>query len=258
MAVSAAPVLLVQEAGPVTTLTLNRPAQLNALDLPLALELLQAVEHIAQSSTARVVVLRGAGAAFCGGGDVAAMHAHRDDLPGFVSRVIDTFHATTLGLRRLKVPVLACVHGAAAGGGFSLAMACDLVLAARSSRFVVAYPKLGASSDGGLSFQLTQRLGAVRGFEALTVRGSFDAERAMECGLINRVVDDDALEAELAQFTTQLLSLPQQAVTELKGLVKAQSDAAFEAHLAREKEAFVRCAATADFAARVAAFVQKS
>ncbi len=254
---NAQPVLLVRETGPVTTLTLNRPAQRNALDLVMALALLEAIERVAASSTARVVVLRGAGAAFCGGGDVAAMHAQGDDLPGFIARMIDAFHLAILGMRRLKIPVLAYVHGAAAGGGFSLALACDLVLAARSSRFVVAYPQLGTSADGGLSFQLTQRLGAVRGFEALALHGSFDAQQALELGLINQVVDDGELDGELARWTTNLLSVPQQAATELKGLVKAQSDAAFEAHLALEKEAFIRCAATADFAARVRAFVQK-
>lgn len=88
---------------------------------------------------------------------MAAMHAHRDDLPGFIEKTINSFHACVLGLQRLRMPVIACVHGALAGCGFSLAMACNFVVAARSARFVVAYPKPGAPADGGLSFFMVQQ-----------------------------------------------------------------------------------------------------
>jgi len=249
--------LRVDVAGPVTTLTLDRPSRLNALDLRMAEALRQAVMQVAASTDTRIVVLRAAGTAFCGGGDVAAMVAHGDDLPGFIRRMIDTFHSAILGLRRLTVPVLACVQGAAAGGGWSLALACDLVLAARSARFVVAYPRLGTSADGGLGYQLTQRLGPWRGFETLALHGHMGAEQAASCGLVNRVVDDAALNDELARWTQEILAVPRQAMAEFKQLVTAQSDAAFEAHLQREKQAFLRCAATAEFAARIRAFVDK-
>jgi 2-(1,2-epoxy-1,2-dihydrophenyl)acetyl-CoA isomerase len=249
-------VLMVQQ-GAVATLTLNRPDRLNALDHEMAGELLTAIEALGQSSCARVLVLRGEGKSFCAGGDVAAMHAHRDDLPVFIEKTINPFHACILGLQRLPMPVLACVHGALAGGGFSLAMACDLVVTARSARFVVAYPRLGAPADGGLSFFLVQRLGAARGLEALTTRGQFTAEQALQLGLVNRVVDDDRLQQETDQWVSDMLALPEQSLRELKTLAAAQSDAALEAHLQREKAAFLRCAATPDFAARVAAFAQK-
>jgi 2-(1,2-epoxy-1,2-dihydrophenyl)acetyl-CoA isomerase len=152
---------------------------------------------------------------------------------------------------------MASVHGALAGGGFSLAMACDFVVAARSARFVVAYPKLGAPADGGLSFFMVQRLGSARGLEALTTGGKFMAEQALQLGLINRVADDGLIEQETAQWIADLLALPDQSLRELKQLVAAQSAAGLEAHLDREKAAFLRCAATPDFAARVAAFAQK-
>ncbi|MES2536320.1 MAG: enoyl-CoA hydratase/isomerase family protein [Pseudomonadota bacterium] len=244
--------------GQVVTVTLNRPSALNALNDAMARELLAAAQKIRTLPEVRVVVLRGAGVSFCGGGDVAAMHANRDDMTGFIVRLMDKFHASLLVLRRLPVPVIASVQGAAAGGGFSLAMACDLVIASRSARFVAAYPRLGTTADGGLSFSLTQRLGPKLGLEALTLQDSLGAERAAALGLVNRVVDDELLEQETAAWARRLCDLPVQSVAGLKGLVAAQADAAFAAHLDLEKAAFIRCAATPDFADRVAAFAAKA
>ena len=253
---SASPVLTSQQ-GAVVTLTLNRPERMNALDSEMASVLRDAIEAVSRNASARILVLRGEGRAFCAGGDVSAMHAHRDDLPDFIEKTITPFHGCVLGLQRLRMPVIASTHGALAGGGFSLAMACDFVVAARSARFVVAYPKLGAPADGGLSFFMVHKLGSSRGLEALTTGGQFTAEQALQMGLVNRVVDDDSLKQATATWVGELLAVAPQSLSELKGLVAAQSAAALEAHLEREKAAFLRCAATPDFAARVAAFAQK-
>ena len=242
----------------IATLVLNKPSRMNAIDPDMAHALSDAVQQIADEGAARVVLLRGAGSAFCAGGDISAMEASQHDLPGFIERTIEPFHAAVLGLRRLPMPVMACVHGAAAGGGFSLALACDMVLAASSARFVVAYPKLGAPADGGLSFSLTQRLGPVRGFEMLTIGSACDARQALALNLVNGVVDDDDLETAANEWARKLMALTPQSLQELKGLVAAQSIDAFAAHLVREKAAFLRCAATPEFAARVTAFIQKS
>lgn len=254
---SVEPSVISSQEGAVLTLTLNRPDRLNALDSEMAGVLRDAISAIKNNASARIVVLRGEGRSFCAGGDVAAMHAHRDDLPAFIDKTIDPFHACVLGLQRLPMPVIACAHGSLAGGGFSLAMACDFVVAARSARFVVAYSKLGAPADGGLSFFLVQRLGSARGFEALTTGGQITAEHALQMGLVNRVVDAERLQLETHQCVADMLALPEQSLRELKALVTAQSATALEAHLDREKAAFLRCAATQDFAMRVAAFSQK-
>jgi 2-(1,2-epoxy-1,2-dihydrophenyl)acetyl-CoA isomerase len=203
------------------------------------------------------VVLRGAGKSFCGGGDVLAMHANRANLGRFIDRLIDDFHAGVMALRRLPIPVIANVHGAVAGGGFSLALACDLIVAARGTRFVMAYPRLGAPADGGLSFQLAQRLGRAQGFETLTLNGKLSAEKALALGLINRVAEAESGDAETHALARELLALPAQPVNELKELVAVQSRDAFEEHLAREKAAFLRCANNPELAARVAAFAEK-
>ncbi|MES2974124.1 MAG: enoyl-CoA hydratase-related protein [Pseudomonadota bacterium] len=239
------------------TLTLNRPDRLNALDSHMAAVLRDEIARAGVNPAVRVVVLRGAGRSFCAGGDVAAMHAHRDNLPGFIEATIDPFHECVLGLQRLPMPVVACAHGALAGGGFSLAMACDFVVAARSARFVVAYPALGAPADGGLSFFLTQRLGHARGLEALTTGGRITADKAQQLGLVNRVADDGELQQQTDLWVAEMLALPEQSLRELKQLVAAQSFDALKAHLYREKAAFLRCAATPDFAARVSAFSER-
>ena len=121
------------------------------------------------------------------------------------------------------IPVIASVHGGTAGGGFSLALACDLVVAVRQARFVVAYPRLGAPADGGLSFQLAQRLGRMQGFETLTSHGSLSAEKALSLGLINRVVDAPTADAEAYAWAQELVAMPVQSVNELKQLVAVQS-----------------------------------
>jgi 2-(1,2-epoxy-1,2-dihydrophenyl)acetyl-CoA isomerase len=251
------PPIRIEGAGGIVTITLNRPAALNALDHPMALALHEAIAGVADMADARAVILRGAGRSFCGGGDVAAMHAHRDDLPGFIGQMIDAFHASVMALNRLRLPVIASVQGAVAGGGISLALACDLVLAARGTRFVVAYPQLGAPADGGLTFRLTQRLGAVRALETMLVHGTIDAPQAQALGLINAVVDSDSADDEALRWAQQLAASAPQSVAEIKQLVASQSHDDLQAHLARERAAFVRCAATADFAQRVEAFVRR-
>jgi 2-(1,2-epoxy-1,2-dihydrophenyl)acetyl-CoA isomerase len=162
-----------------------------------------------------------------------------------------------MALNQLTLPVIASVHGAVAGGGISLALACDLVIAARGTRFITAYAQLGGSADGGLSFRLTQQLGAARAFELLTLRSTLDAEEALRLGLINRVVDADRADDAALHWAQELAAMAPRSVTEIKDLTSVQVRDALRAHLAREKQAFLRCAATPEFAARVANFTER-
>lgn len=237
------------------TLTLDRPGRLNVINYESADALLACIAEVAASDTARVLILRGNGPAFCGGGDVAAMQAHRDTIVAFLGLLIDRFHAAVTALQQLALPVIASVQGAAAGGGFSLAMACDLVIATPTARFVIGYSKLGVSTDGGLTWFLTQRLGRCAALEALTLGGTWSAEQALDLGMINRIVAEEELEAESLAFAQRLLQLTPQSLREYKHLVAAQSGDALQAHLAREKESVLRCAAIPDFIARVDAFL---
>ncbi|MBH1963443.1 MAG: enoyl-CoA hydratase/isomerase family protein [Comamonadaceae bacterium] len=242
----------------IATITLRRPQAFNSLDYATLEALREAFEQTVAAPGVRAIVLRGEGRSFSGGGDVMAMHAHADDLPGFIGRMIESFHTTVMVISRAQVPVIASVQGAIAGGGISLALACDLVLAARSTRFVTAYAQLGASSDGGLSFRLMQRVGSARALELLTLHDTLTAEQAHELGLINGVVDAESADAGALLWAHKLVALAPQAVAEFKQLIAVQSREALQAQLDREKAAFQRCAGTEDFARRVAAFASRS
>ncbi len=251
------PILLdIDDAG-IATLTLNRPQQFNAIDVA-SMECLKTVlMDIEGNAAIRAVILRGSGVAFCGGGDIRSMRAHLDDLPRFMGEIVDAFHSAVIALRRLSVPVIASVHGSAAGAGFSLALVCDLVVATQGSRFVVAYPKLAASTDGGLTFFLTRRLGSSRALDILLLRNEITAVEAHTLGLVNRLAENDNLEAETLAVAQQLVKLPAQSVREIKRLVTELGDAALPEQLAAERSAFRRCAQEPEFAERIVAFLDK-
>lgn len=241
----------------IATITLQRPHALNALDYRMLETLYLAIEQTVSASDVRAIVLRGEGRSFCGGGDVMAMNSHMDDLPVFIGRMIESFHSIVMALNSAQMPIIASVQGSVAGGGISLALACDFVLAARGTRFVTAYAQLGASSDGGLSFRLMQLLGPARALEFLTLHGALTAETAAELGLINHVVDAESADAYALDWARKLALMAPQAIAEFKQLTAVQGRAALQAQLEREKAAFVRCAATEDFRRRVAAFASR-
>lgn len=252
------PVCLECGAEGVATLVFERSQGPNAVNLEFVAAMRDALRELARQSDLRLLVMRGTGASFCVGGDIIAMDEHRDGLLPFLNSLVREYHAMILDLKRLPAPVLASVHGPIAGGGFSLVMACDLVIAARSSRFVVAYPQLATSCDGGLSFFLRQRLGSARATEALTVAGTFSAERALELGLINRVVDDDALASETDKLVAQCVALSRHTLREIKSLIAAQDVEALALQLDREFNSVLRCARTPEFAGRIETFVKQS
>jgi 2-(1,2-epoxy-1,2-dihydrophenyl)acetyl-CoA isomerase len=248
--------ILCTRAGGTAILTLNRPQQFNAINIESMQSLYRALLDIEPDPSVRAVILRGSGPAFCGGGDIRAMRDNLDNLPRFIGEIVDAFHATILALRRLPVPVISAVHGSAAGGGFSLALACDLVMATQSARFVSAYAKLATSTDGGLSYFLTRRLGSGRALDVLLLR-DLKAPEALALGAIDRVVEDDRLEAEALALAEQLGRLPAHSVREIKRLVTGLNDTALAEQLAAERAAFLRCCREKEFAEKVVAFLDK-
>jgi len=239
-------------------LTMDALPKPSTVDVVLCEALLSALTEIAQTPSDRVVVVRGAGNVFSAGGNLQYIEQTLSDPDALLAPLIEQFHRTVLALVRLPQPVIASVHGAAAGAGFSLAMACDLVVAARSARFVIGYPKIGAPCDGGLSFQLTSRLGRQRALNAFLLTETLDAEKAMEWGIVDVLAEDAALAAQTRATALQLAAHPVQAVSEVKTLLRQAADGEFQAHLQREKAAFLRCAATADFRKRIADFNARS
>ena len=243
----------------VLTLTLNRPHALNTFDLDMASAMTAcAAELPGLGAGAKVVVLRGAGDAFCSGGDVAAFAADPDHVPDTMRTLVEGFHTFVEAIWRTPQPVVCAVDGVVAGGGLSLALACDLVLAARTSVFAFAYRQLGASPDGGLTWSLPRLVGRQRAFDLLLAgQRRYTADEAMALGLVISCVAPDELEAKLGAVTRALCgnSAPANAAT--KALLRASDHQTLPAQLAAECAAFVAGAGGPDFLEGVNAFLGK-
>ena len=253
--------ILTEAAGGVTTLTLNRPKALNALDRDLTVALRDAVYAAERSSAVRCLVVRG-GEHFMAGGDLKwfyqqiegkSAHEKRAMFEGFIGEV----HGIIIALRRMPKPVLASVSGAAAGFGLSLVLACDMALAADSAYFTLAYSLIGASPDGGSTFALPRVVGAKKAMEIALLGERFDAAAAERLGLVNRVVPAAQLQAETAKLAQRLAAGPTAVYARTKALLNGSLGASLETQLQREAESFAQCAAEPNFAEGLAAFLEK-
>jgi 2-(1,2-epoxy-1,2-dihydrophenyl)acetyl-CoA isomerase len=241
----------------IATLTFDRPAVMNALDASTIRSFCAAAERAAADSHARVVVLRGAGPAFVAGGDVAMFARELPRITALVPELADALNCGILALRRAPKPVIASVHGAVAGAGFSIMLACDLVLAAADTQFSLAYARIGASPDGGATWFLPRLIGYQRAMELMLLADMVDAATLQHCGVVNRVVAPAELAAATAQLAQRLATGPARAYAETKALANHALLQNLPAHLEAEALAFARCAAGADFGEGVEAFTAK-
>ncbi|MGH6986709.1 MAG: enoyl-CoA hydratase/isomerase family protein [Caulobacteraceae bacterium] len=249
----AAPVL-VEVSGGAAIITINRPSRGNAIDLALAIGLEDALAKCAQTPGLRVITLRGAGRLFCVGGDLAAIDAERENAPAYVGRLLDHLHRALLAIARIGAPVIAGVHGAAAGGGLGLALACDLVLASRSARFLMAYGRVGLTPDASSSYSLPRLIGLRRALD-LTLSGrELVAEEALSWGLVSEVAEDDQFEERLAALAAEIAAGPTVALGGAKRLVRSSLCASFEGQLDAEKATLMASLASSDAAEGLAAF----
>lgn len=243
--------LVVERAAGVAQLRFNRPDVLNALDAGLANALLEACRSIASDSAVRVVVLGGNGRAFMAGGDLAAMRRAPVEA---ADALIRPLHAAVQLLSEMPVPVLASVHGAAAGAGISLMLAADLAIAAEGTRFNFAYTDIAASCDGGASWALPRLLGLRKALEIALLCESFDATEALRLGLLNRVVAAERLAAVTDDLAARLGRREPHALAHLKRLLRLAGQQSLEAQLQAERAAFLDCAGRPEFAAAVDGF----
>lgn len=215
----------------VVTLTLSRPERLNALSGPMMSALREAVPRLAQDAQVRVVVLTGAGRAFCAGGDVKGM-AERAAADGPPSSLEERAASLRQGmevsrwLHEMAKPTIAMVRGAAAGAGLSLALACDLRIASENARFTTAFAKVGFSGDYGGSYFLPQLVGAGKARELYFTADILSAREALDLGMINKVVADDRLEEETTTLARRLAGGPSVAYGYMKRNLNAATDGA--------------------------------
>lgn len=241
----------------VATITFNRPAVMNALDAEMIRAFRAGCERAAADAEARVIVLRGAGQAFVAGGDVAMFRDKLAVMATLVPELAADLHHGILALRRAPQPVIAAVHGAVAGAGFSIMLACDLVLAEAGTQFSLAYSRIGASPDGGATWFLPQLTGYQKAMELMLLADTADAETMRQLGAVNRVVAADQLAAETEKLARRLAAGPARAYAETKSLANRAMHAGLAAQLDAEALAFARCAKTEDFVEGVTAFTDK-
>ncbi|WP_026437307.1 enoyl-CoA hydratase/isomerase family protein [Acidovorax sp. JHL-9] len=246
--------LIVTRQGAIVTLQFNRPEALNALDLPMAQALLAAVQAIAADTGVRAVVLKGAGRAFIAGGDLATLHA--DPAQG-ARDLLAPLNATLQLLQQIDAPVIAQVHGAAAGGGLSLMLMCDFVLAAEGTKFNLAYINLGTSCDVGGSWALPRLVGLRHALEIALLGDAFTADDALRLGLVNRVVPAPELDRTTQAFAERLANGPTKAYGQMRRLLRTSFDRDLGAQLAAEAQSFDTCAHTADMREGLQAFFDK-
>ena len=248
------PPLLLERNGAIATLRFNRPEALNAINVPMANAFLTAVQSIAADPGVRAVVLRGNGRGFMAGGDLATLRA--DPVQGAIDILTPLNQALQL-LAQMNAPVIAQVHGAAAGAGLSLVLMADYVIAAEGTRFNLAYINLGTSCDVGASWALPRIVGVRQALEIALLGEAFTADDALRLGLVNRVVPGAELDSATAALAQRLASGPTLAYGAMKRLMRASMDHTLPEQLAAEKDAFVHCAGTEDFRAGVEAFHQR-
>ena len=246
--------------GPVLWCTLARPDALNALNPTLVDELHALYDELAEDTTTRVVVLRGAGRAFCAGLDLKqAGDGSGDRTVSSALRGQRHIAELAIKMRRLPQVFVACVHGAACGGGFMLALASDLRIAGESARMNAAFIKLGLSGcDVGVSYLLPRLIGASTASELILTGRFLSAERAHALGLVSQVVADDGLEATARELIADLLRTTPVGLRLSKEALNASLDMnSIESVVALEDRNQVLCAQTADFREGVRAFLQK-
>jgi 2-(1,2-epoxy-1,2-dihydrophenyl)acetyl-CoA isomerase len=246
--------LLLSRQGAIATLQFNRPEAMNALDLPTAQALLAAVKAIAQDAGVRAVLLKGAGRAFVAGGDLATLRA--DPVQG-AQDLLGPLNEALVLLQGLDAPVIAQVHGAAAGAGLSLMLMCDFVLAAEGTRFNLAYINLGTSCDVGASWALPRLVGLRRALEIALLGENFTAGDALRLGLVNRVLPAAELEAAAQAFAGRIASGPTVAYGHMRRLMRDSLDRGLPEQLAAEAAAFDACARTDDLREGIEAFFAK-
>ncbi|WP_317928481.1 enoyl-CoA hydratase/isomerase family protein [Halioxenophilus sp. WMMB6] len=246
----------IDEQSRIATVWLNRPEALNTLDVATANAVNLAVMPLADRDDLHCIVLRGVGRAFMAGGDLTAFAKDFDTTDQVINQLLDALIPVIEFLYSSPVPVIACVHGAVAGAGLSLLGACDLVVAAEGTNFLLAYDKIGAPPDCGGTFFLPRLLGERRAASLMLLGESWSAQQALEYGLINKVVAAESFDSECDKVVERVANGPTLAYSAYKRLVH-KDQSVLKGQLEAEREEFCRATKSGDFRRGVLAFLNK-
>lgn len=251
--------VLVERQGAVARIVLNAPEALNAIGPDMAREFSRVAAEVGEDPAVRCVIVTGAGSHFMAGGDIRCF-AEWLELPpaerdAHLGALISDVSAAVSSLRTMAKPVIGAVRGAAAGFGFSLMCACDLVVASDTTNCKLAYCQIAASPDGGGSHTLPRLVGVRKAMEIALLDERIDAARALELGLVSKIVADAALEEEVMALAQRLAAQATGAIGRTKRLFNASLENDLSSQLEAERRAFVAGAASQDFAEAVSAFL---
>jgi 2-(1,2-epoxy-1,2-dihydrophenyl)acetyl-CoA isomerase len=247
--------IIFERNGPVARITLNRPDRLNSFTAAMHEELKAAID---EAYDARVIILTGAGRGFCAGQDLNDRAVTTGDHPVDLGMTVETsWNPLIRKLTSLPQPVIAQVNGVAAGAGANIALACDLVVAARSARFIQSFSAIGLIPDSGGTWVLPRLVGQARAMGLALTGEPLPAERAEEWGLIWKCVDDEALGAEVDAIANKLATLPPLGLAAIKEMIRSSWAHTLDQELNRQRDAMRRLGFTQDYREGVAAFLEK-
>ena len=249
--------VLTQQHGSILEITLNRPAAYNALNLDMMKMLGETLASAAADRSIKGLLLTGKGKAFCAGGDLKWISQQSEEAASVLYRLAPQFHLSITEIRRMKKPVVAAINGIAAGGGFSLALACDFRVMGESAMLRQAYTSSGLSIDGGGSFALPRLVGLARAMEIMAFDKPISAAQALEWGLVTKILPDDEV---LSAALTMLDDLTKTALHSFAWSKKLMTDSfnnTLETQLELERQGISDCAADPDGQEGIQAFVEK-
>ncbi len=243
--------------GPVWRLVLDNPAQRNALRPGMSRALAAALRDAGSDASCRAIVLHGAGGSFCSGGDVRAIAEHQEKPPSVQFERIGALNELMRAIRACPRPVIGAVEGHAAGAGASIALACDLIVAAQDAQFAIAHVRLGISPDGGATLMLPRAVPMQLASEWLLQGQPIPASRLHSTGLVNRLTAPGEAVAEALRWADELAAGPSEAMASIKQLVNDACLPDLDRHLENERQGFVRTMFGAEARARVQRFFER-
>lgn len=250
--------VLVDLADGVLSLTLNRPEKLNSFNEEMHIALRAAIQRAHDDSAVRAVFLTGSGRGFCAGQDLGDRDPRKGGTAPDLGKTLETFYNPTLRLiRSLDKPVICAVNGVAAGAGANIAIACDIVFAAKSARFIQAFSKIGLIPDAGGTFNLSRILGEPRAKALTMLADPLSAQDAMDWGLIWKAVDDEVLQVEAMAAARKLALGATFGLGLTKRLIQEAATNTLDQQLDAERDAQQQAGKSADYAEGVTAFLEK-
>ena len=247
--------VILERDGPIARITLNRPDRLNSFTAAMHGELRDALDQVGD---ARVIVLTGAGRGFCAGQDLNDRAVSADAAPVDLGATVEaSWNPLVRKLASMPQPVIARVNGVAAGAGANIALACDLVIAARSAKFIQSFSAIGLIPDSGGTWILPRLLGQARALGLALTGEPLPAEKAEQWGLIWKCVDDEALDSEVDAVAARLASLPPLGLAAFKEMIRSSWSNTLDEELDRQRDSMRRLGFTEDYREGVAAFLEK-